>query len=283
MTKEEIWEILATEVKLRGMSQLTLKTYKHGINRFLDWGNKPYEELGEDDFRKFLIHLHYETKIKPATINNYNGAVRFFLVVILGKDINYRRTARVRHIGSLPNVWSKEEVERFFSVIDNPRDLAIFMNIYGSGLRVSEICNLRVEDVDSKSMRLFIRQSKMQKDRYTILSKRGLNALRRYWKIFKPSNPDHYLFPGRWNKGHLQHGWVEKMVKIYRDKAGITTPGTVHTLRHCFASHALEDGVEVLYIKQLLGHTSFSSTNVYLHVSKTKVYQIDSPVDSLNL
>ena len=113
-------------------------------------------------------------------------------------------------------------MERFFSVIDNPRDLAIFMNIYGSGLRVSEICNLRVEDVDSKSMRLFIRQSKMQKDRYTIL-------------------------------------------------------------RHCFASHALEDGVEVLYIKQLLGHTSFSSTNVYLHVSKTKVYQIDSPVDSLNL
>ena len=155
------------------------------------------------------------------------------------------------------------------------------MNIYGSGLRISEVCKLKVEDIDSKNMRLFIRQAKCNKDRYTILSQRGLDALRRYWKIFKPSSPEHYLFPGRWNKGHLTPEWIDKMFKIFKAKAGITTPGTVHTLRHCFATHALEEGTDVLYIKQLLGHSCFSSTDVYLHIAKTSVYKTKSPADSL--
>jgi len=281
MTKEEIWEKLAEEIKLRGFSPLSYHTYKTNISTFLDWCDKPYEDLDEEDFRNYLIHIINEGKLKPATINNKNGAIRFFLVVILGKNINYLRTARLRGINNLPSVWSKEEVERFFSVIDDPRYTAIFMNIYGSGLRVSEVCKLKVEDIDSKNMRLFIRQAKCNKDRYTILSQRGLDALRRYWKIFKPSSPEHYLFPGRWNKGHLTPEWIDKMFKIYKAKAGITTPGTVHTLRHCFATHALEAGTDVLYIKQLLGHSCFSSTDVYLHIAKTSVYKTKSPADSL--
>ncbi len=282
MTKEEIFEALAAEIKLRGMSSGTYKTYKCGMTLFLDWAGKPYEELDEEDFRKYLLYLHYETNIKPATINNYNGAVRFLLVNILGKDINYRRTARIRHVYSYPDIWSREEIERFFSVIDSPRDLAIFINIYGSGLRVSEICNLKIQDVDSKGMRLFLRQAKGKKDRYTILSKRGLEALRRYWKIYKPVNSQNWLFPGTTKYGNLGTSGVELAFRKYKKKAGITTPGTVHTLRHCFASHALENGVEPMYIKTLLGHVTYSATNVYIHVSKIKMYQIDSPVDSLN-
>ena len=281
MTKEEIWEKLAEEVKLRGFSPLSYHTYKANISTFLDWCDKPYEDLDEEDFRNYLIHIINEGKLKPASINNKNGAIRFFLVVILGKNVNYLRTARLRGINNLPSVWSKEEVERFFSVIDDPRYTAIFMNIYGSGLRISEVCKLKVEDIDSKNMRLFIRQAKCNKDRYTILSQRGLDALRRYWKIFKPSSPEHYLFPGRWNKGHLTPEWIDKMFKIFKAKAGITTPGTVHTLRHCFATHALEEGTDVLYIKQLLGHSCFSSTDVYLHIAKTSVYKTKSPADSL--
>ena len=224
-----------------------------------------------------------EGQVKPSTINNRNGAIRFFLVVILGKNVNYMRTARMRHVSKLPNVWSPEEVERFFSVIDHPRDLAIFVNIYGSGLRVSEICKLKVEDVDSKNMRLFIRQAKCNKDRYTILSQRGLDALRRYWKIFKPSSPEHYLFPNRWDKGrHLMPGQIETLFNKYKAEAGITEPGTVHTLRHCFATHALEAGTDPLYIKQLLGHSCFSSTDTYLHIAKTSVYRTQSPADRLN-
>ena len=195
MTKEEIWERLETEFKLRGYSQKSIGTYKAGITTFLDWANKPYEDLDEEDFRNYLIHIIQEGRLKPQSINSKNSAIRFFLVVILGKNVNPMRTARLRGVLNLPNVWSKETVERFFSVIDNPRDMAIFMNIYGSGLRISEICRLKVEDIDSKNMRIFIRQGKFNRDRYTILSQRGLEALRRYWRICKPSSPEHYLFP----------------------------------------------------------------------------------------
>ena len=194
------------------------------------------------------------------------------------------RTARLRGVTRLPTVWSKETVERFFSVIENPRDLAIFVNVYGSGLRVSEICKLKIEDIDSKGMRIFIRQAKCNKDRYTILSQRGLDALRRYWKIFKPSSPEHYLFPNRWDKGrHLMPGRIEILFNKYKAEAGISEPGTVHTLRHCFATHALEAGTDVLYIKQLMGHSCFSSTDRYLHVAKTSVYRTKSPADDINL
>ena len=283
MTKEEIWEKLETEIKMRGYSPLTFGVYKSGISTFLDWCNKPYEDLDEEDFRNYLIHLTKEGRVKPSTINNRNGAIRFFLVVILGKNINYMRTARMRRVSKLPNVWSPEIVERFFSVIENPRDLAIFINIYGSGLRVSEICKLKIEDIDSKGMRIFIRQGKCNKDRYTILSQRGLDALRRYWKIFRPSSPEHYLFPSRWDKSrHLMSGWIETMFNKYKAEAGITEPGTVHTLRHCFATHALEAGTDPIYIKQLLGHSCFASTDTYLHIAKTSVYRTQSPADRLN-
>ena len=284
MTKEEIWEKLATEVKLRGFSPQSYHTYKCNINAFLDWAGKPYEELDEEDFRNYLIFLINEGRIEKSTINNRNGSIRFFLVVILGKNINYMRTARLRGVTSLPTVWNKETVERFFSVIDHPRDLAIFVNIYGSGLRVSEICKLKIEDIDSKGMRIFIRQAKCNKDRYTILSQRGLDALRRYWKIYKPSSPEHYLFPSRWDKErHLLPGRIETIFNRYKAEAGITEPGTVHTLRHCFATHALEAGTDVLYIKQLMGHSCFSSTDRYLHVAKTSVYRTKSPADDINL
>ena len=280
MTKEEIWEKLAIEFKLRGLSPLSYKTYKTNISVFLDWCNKPYEDLEEEDFRNYLIYLVNEERLRPATINNRNGSIRFFLVVILGKNVNYMRTSRIHHVSKLPDVWSKEEVERFLSVVDDPRYLAIFINAYGSGLRVSEICKLRIEDVDSKDMRLFIQQTKDGKDRYTILSERGLAALRRYWLIYKPVNPQHYLFPSNRKEGYLQNSSVETAFRKYKKKAGITKSGNVHMLRHCFATHALEAGTDVLYIKQLLGHSCFSSTDTYLHIAKTSVYRTKSPADS---
>ena len=151
MTKEEIYEKLDTEVKLRGLSPRTYKTYKNSIGLFLDWADKPYEYLEEIDFRNYLIYLVNRGDLSPSTINMYNASIRFFLEVVLEKNINYRRTARLRKMFTLPNVWSKETIERFFSVIDDPRDRAIFLNIYGSGLRVSEIVNLKYKTLRAKA------------------------------------------------------------------------------------------------------------------------------------
>ena len=142
MTKEEIFEKLQTEVKIRGLSPGTYKTYMRAIDLFLNWANKPYEDLEEIDFRNYLLFLINRGDLDINTINMYNAAVRFYLQVILEKNVNYRRTARLRKEHKIPPVWSMEEVRKFFSVIDNFKDRAIFINIYGSGLRISEICTL---------------------------------------------------------------------------------------------------------------------------------------------
>lgn len=283
MTKEEIFERLQTEVIIRGLSHGTYVTYKRAMELFFNWTDKPYEELEEIDFRNYLLYLINRGDLSTATINMYNAAIRFFLQVILEKDVNYRRTARLRKEYKIPPVWSMEEVAQFFDVIDNIRDRAIFINIYGSGLRISEICTLKVQDVDSKNMRLKIRQSKGKKDRYTILSQSGLHALRAYWKRYMPVSPEGYLFPGSTKEGYLGKSGIEIAFRKYLSRTNISTPGTVHTLRHCFATHALEAGTDILYIKELLGHSCLESTNVYLHIANTKVLKTSSPADSLIL
>ena len=283
MTKEEIFERLQTEITIRGLSPGTYNTYMRAIDLFLNWSDKPFEKLEEVDFRNYLLYLINRGNLSTATINMYNAAIRFFLQVILEKDVNYRRTARLRKEYKLPPVWSIEEVAKFLNVIDNIRDRAIFINIYGSGLRVSEISTLKIQDVDSKNMRLLIRQSKGRKDRYTILSKSGLDALRDYWRRYRPVSPEGYLFPGITKEGHLGKSGIEFAFRKYLRRTDISTPGTVHTLRHCFVTHALEAGTDILYIKELLGHSCFETTNVYLHIANTKVFKTSSPADSLIL
>ena len=257
MTKKEIFAKLQTEITIRGLSPGTYYTYMRAIDLFLNWSDKPYEELEEIDFRNYLLYLINRGNLTTATINSYNAAIRFFLQVILEKDVNYRRTARLRKEYKLPPVWS--------------------------GLRVSEISTLKVQDVDSKNMRLMIRQSKGRKDRYTILSQSGLDALRDYWKRYRPASPEGYLFPGTTKEGHLGKSGIEIAFRKYLSRTDIKTPGTVHTLRHCFATHALEAGTDILYIKELLGHSCFETTNVYLHIANTKVFKTSSPADSLML
>ena len=261
MTKKEIFAKLQTEITIRGLSPGTYYTYMRAIDLFLNWSDKPYEELEEIDFRNYLLYLINRGNLTTATINSYNAAIRFFLQVILEKDVNYRRTARLRKEYKLPPVWSIEEVTKFLSAIDNIRDRAIFINIYGSGLRVSEISTLKVQDVDSKNMRLMID----------------------YWKRYRPASPEGYLFPGNTKEGHLGKSGIEFLFRKYLSRTDITTPGTVHTLRHCFATHALEAGTDILYIKELLGHSCFETTNVYLHIANTKVFKTSSPADSLIL
>ena len=128
-----------------------------------------------------------------------------------------------------------------------------------------------------------IRQAKGKKDRYTILSQIGLEALREYWKRYRPASEEGYLFHGSTKEGHIGTSGVENAFRKYLGRTDISTPGTVHTLRHCFATHALEAGTDIIYIKELLGHSCFESTNVYLHVANTKVFKTASPADGLQL
>ena len=281
MTQQEILDKLKLDIRLRGLSEGTLKAYHDAARLFMRYYGKPADQMGEAEFRDYLRYLLDERKITTTTINMYNSALRFLFEVTLEHNINYKRTARFKCEHIQPRILNREEIGRLFSVIKDIKHRAIFLNIYGSGLRASEIGRLRVQDVDSTTMRLFIHQAKGKKDRYTLLSQFGLEALRVYWRVFRPASGQGFLFPAKGKSGHLSVEGVEEAFRKYYALSGITSPATVHSLRHSFATHLLENGAEPVYIKHLLGHATFNATNRYLHFANTDVYKTRSPLDAL--
>lgn len=281
MTNEEVFNKIHEEFILRGMSAKTEGSYLCAFRIFLGYyENRNIENMGEEEIREFLFHQISIGK-STGTVNIYNSALRFIFGGVLGQNLNCRRIPRRSHHREIPDIMSKTEIVRFFSVIDNLRDRAIFETVYGAGLRVSEVARLRVQDIDSEQMRLFVHQGKGGRDRFTLLSQRNLNLLREYWKQYRPNHPDGYLFYSRSKRRspmscHAIQNAFNKYVKL----AELPDPFTVHTLRHCFATHLLESGVEIYRIKELLGHSFIQTTSFYLHLCNTNG-TIQSPLDTL--
>lgn len=282
MTNDEILEKIHEECKLRALSRNTEQEYVKSFRVFLQfYDNRPASQMSEDEIRKFLLHL-IEIGRASGTVNIYNSALRFVFGAILGKTLNYQKIPRRRIHRELPDIMSKEELIRFFSLIDNLRDRTMFETIYGAGLRISEIAKLRVQDIDSEQMRIFVHQGKGGKDRYTLLSQRNLELLREYWKAYRPNHSDGYLFYPKNNKQrYMTVHAVQDAFHKYRKKSELSDDFTVHTLRHCFATHLLENGVDVCRIKQLMGHTHIQSTTFYLHLLNFDG-TIKSPLDVLS-
>lgn len=281
MTNEEVYQRAYDEVKLRGLSPHTVEEYLGKLTLFLRFFNdRPIDSMGETEIREFLLY-QLDSGKSSGTVNIYNSALRFIFGAVLEKKLNYQMIPRRRHYRELPDIMSKTEIVRFFSVIDNLRDKTIFETVYGAGLRVSEITHLRVQDIDSEQMRIFVHQGKGGKDRYTLLSQRNLELLREYWKRYRPNHPDGYLFYSRSkNSSPMTSRAVQDAFNKHKKRAKLSDAFTVHTLRHCFATHLLESGVELVQIKQLLGHTFLQTTSIYLHLSNTS-QSIQSPLDTL--
>lgn len=281
MTNEEVFQRAYDEIKLRGLSPHTVEEYLGKLTAFLRYfDNRPIDTMGEAEIRQFLLY-QLDSGKTSGTVNIYNSALRFIFGAVLEKNLNYQMIPRRRHHRELPVIMSKTEIVRFFSVIDNLRDKAMFETVYGAGLRVSEIARLRVQDIDSEQMRIFVYHGKGGKDRYTLLSRRNLEILREYWKQYHPNNPEGYLFCSRERKNIIMTTRaIQDAFHKYCKKANLPVAFTVHTLRHCFATHLLESGVEIVRIKQLLGHTFIQTTSIYLHLSNTN-QAIQSPLDTL--
>lgn len=281
MTQEEILKKLDDDVRLRGLSEHTVKEYHTRANVFMRYHQKSADQMGEQEFREFLQYLQYERKLSPASINGYNSALRFLFEVTLEHNLNYKRIPRAKEPILLPNILTIKEVKMLFDVIDNVRDKAIFLNIYGSGLRLGEIRRLCISDIDSEQMRLLIRQSKGKRDRYAVLSQNGLDALRKYWKQFKPNHPYGYLFLNKDGTNCISERAVQGAFAKYHKRAKIKNHATVHTLRHSYATHLLEGGTSIFYIRQLLGHSTIWTTTRYLHVANTDILKTKSPLDKM--
>lgn len=271
-------ERLCMDMQLRGLSTHTQDSYRIHVTKFLEYAKRPVEELDETDMREFLVHLMRENAIKTCTINSYSAAIRFFFAVTLNRTMNYLQIPRFKTEKPLPEILAREEIQALADGCLNLKHKSIIMLAYGSGLRVSEICKLRVSDIDSKSMRVFVRNGKGGKDRYTILSHECLCTLREYWSVYRPKHPEGWLFLGIRGQTHIVAATANGALEKWSMLAGITKNISMHTLRHSFATHLLEDGVDIFRIKEMLGHASLSSTTVYLHLANTSS-GVTSPAD----
>jgi site-specific recombinase XerD len=280
MTKEQVLEKLKFDVELRGLSKNTQDEYYTKVKIFQDHFNKSATELGEREIREFLHYLSTEKGLTSGSVNSYNSGLRFLYGVTLNINLNCKQIPRHRKTRKFPDILSREEIQKLFDVCDNLRDTCILMTIYGAGLRLSEVASLKVSDIDSKKMQLFIRAGKGSKDRYALLSQSNLEILRDYWKTYRPKE---WLFYSRVNTGtHITSRAVQDIFHKYVDKANITKKVTVHTLRHSFATHLLEVGTSIFHIKQLLGHSDISTTCFYLHLLKIESLNVKSPLDMLS-
>jgi integrase/recombinase XerD len=279
VTKEQVLSKLKFDTELRGLSKATQDEYYTKAKLFQEHYDKPATELGEKEIREFLHFLTTEKKLTSGSVNSYNSGLRFLYGVTLGVNLNLKQIPRHRKKRKFPDILSQNEIQSLFDACDNLRDKAILMTIYGAGLRVSEATNLKVSDIHSDKMQLFIRNAKGSKDRYAILSQANLEILRDYWKAYRPKE---WLFNSRNNTGtHMTTRSIENLFNKYVKKAGITKKVTLHSLRHSFASHLLEAGTSIYDIKQLHGHSDISTTCFYLHLFKIEALNVTSPLDRL--
>lgn len=275
---QQILTRMSLDIRMRGLSESTHDAYIRYARKFLEHCGKTADDVDECDAREFLIHLMHEGRLDTSSINLHNAAIRFLFAVTLNRTINYLQLPRFKKSKPLPEILSREETQLLIGECANVKHKAFMLLAYGGGLRVSEIAALRVKDIDSKVMRIFVRAGKGKKDRYTILSGECLCTLREYWSIYRPKHPDGWLFPSRGRLSHITPDGVASAFCTWLSRAGIEKDVSIHSLRHGFATHLLEDGASIFQIKELLGHASLNSTAVYLHLANTTAGVV-SPAD----
>lgn len=277
--KTRLRDKMREDLELRGMAPNTITTYLRCAQRFADFHGRPPGALGAADIRAFLLHLLHERKLSARTFNVHAAALKFLYEVTLHRPKATVGLPYMRVPMHLPAVLTPAEVSRLVAAVTSNKLRALVMLAYGAGLRVSELCRLRIDDIDAKRLLLHVRTSKRRRERHVMLSPKLLAALRAYWKASRPTGP--HLFPGRGAQALVARETVSRAIKKAARAAGLTQRVSPHTLRHCFATHLLEAGTDLRTLQVLLGHASLNSTMVYLHVSTTRVQAIQSPLDTL--
>ena len=278
MTNKKLLEKLKEDMEMRGFSHHTKDSYYRKAKEMTEYFGKPMKQVTTKELRVFLMkYLREERKVSERSVNYYNSVIRFIYDVVLDKPINQKQIPMYKKKRRLPKILSDKELDVFFNACDNYMYKTIFMMIYGSGLRISEATNLRVEDIDSENMRLFVRNGKGERERYTVLPKTSLEMLRICYKMYQPNHPEGYMFLNR-EGNPLKAERLRVFFRRYRRKAGISEDFIVHSLRHAFATRLVEEGIPLVQIKELLGHSCIRSTMTYVHVA-SNMQKVDSPLD----
>jgi len=273
--KQSQFEDLRKELISRKYSNKTVKGYIYYNRDFLNFIGKNPSEITDRDIKDYLVYLSEEKESSTSTLNQAINALKFYYGTMLKKKFLYE-IKRPRKDKKLPVVLSKEEVTKILSSVDNIKHKAILMLVYSAGLRVGEVVRLKVEDIDSNRMLIHVRGAKGRKDRYALLSETTLETLRQYWREYKPEK---WLFEGAKADRYLSIRSVQKIFDNACQKASIKKNVTIHSLRHSFATHLLESGVNLRYIQELLGHSHSKTTEIYTLVTEQSLRGIKSPMD----
>jgi integrase/recombinase XerD len=264
---------MANSLRALKYSPRTAQRYISIADRYARFIDAPLTESGVEDATRFLASLERERGASASTINQAVSALRFLFMRVLGREAPLTR--RPRSDRRLPGVLSREEAMRVVAAPRNLKHRALLALAYSGGLRVSEIAALAVSDIDPLRGVILVRNGKGRKDRYTILAIRTKRLLEAYIDLY---NPREWLFEGQ-KGGHLSARSIQEVFNRAKNKAGITKSVSIHSLRHSFATHLLEDGTDIRYIQELLGHTNAKTTQVYTHVAKRDFLKIRSPFD----
>ncbi|MGS5046749.1 MULTISPECIES: tyrosine-type recombinase/integrase [unclassified Mameliella] len=267
------------DMTIRNLSPATQRSYLHAVSKFSRYFGCSPDRLGAEDVRAFQVHL-VANGISWSSLNQTVCALRFFYGVTLGHAETPERIAYARTPRKLPDVLSADEVVRFLEAVPSLKTRTALTASYAAGLRVSEAVSLKVCDIDSARGVIRVRHGKGGKDRYVMLSAQLLHILRTYWRLARP--PD-WLFPRRDGTGPISATVLHAACRSARAAAGIDKRVTVQTLRHSFATHLLESGVDIRIIQVLLGHNHLSSTARYTKVSNGLIRQTQSPLDRLDI
>ena len=266
---------LIDDLRLRNYSPRTIEAYVAGVARLARHFQRSPDQLGVEDLRRFQLHL-LEQQVSWSLFNVVVASLRFFYGTTLGRSDAVPLIAYGKRRRSIPAVLSVEEVRDLFEATDPGRDRVLLQTAYACGLRISELVQLQVADIDSARMQVMVRRGKGNKDRQVPLSERLLAELRRQWWSHR-SRP--WLFPGQSADRPLHPSNVQRMFQAALARAGIAKRATPHTLRHSFATHLLEAGVDLATVQRLLGHGSLSTTAHYLHVSRRHLAKTPSLLD----
>lgn len=280
MNKNELISKYESKLILRNYSPRTVEVYVSALGVFLTFVQEnDIRKVTSDVLEEFYRYAREELNYGYSMMKQLLASVKFLYQEVLKESIDFDFNIKMKKPSTVPEVLSVEEVQRFLNSFTNLKHKAIFTLCYSAGLRLGEILALKISDIDSGRMQIRIHQGKGKKDRYTMLAPNVLNMLRNYVKKYSPKQ---YLFEGQ-NGGKYSSSSVQNLMRKHRRLANIKKKATPHTLRHSFATHLLDNGTDIRFIQELLGHKHISTTQIYTHVSTRDLKDVKSPIENLNI
>ena len=273
-------EAMVNTLRIKAYSNNTIRVYKDEMLALLRLlGQRPVQLLGAPHIKSYILWQLQVKKVSEAKANSSLNALKFYFEKVLYKPKIFVEIPRPKMPMQLPTVHSQKQVKRIIQATSNIKHRAMLMTGYSAGLRISEIVSLKIRDIDSDRMVITVRSGKGKKDRQVGLSPRLLETLREYFKKYRPKN---YLFEGM-DGGPYAKRSLQEVFKEAKERSGNRKTGGIHSLRHSYATHLLEEGIDIRFIQELLGHNDLMTTHRYTHVSVVKTCKIPSPLDKLGL